>query len=118
MDQKKYRYDHIGIPTNKKIKNERYLPMFDVYVGGYEENEFNIEWMRYGPNCKIPEIVKNIPHVAFEVDDIYEAIKDKKIIIAPNSPSEDVIVAFVLINDAPVEFLQWITKPSKTQETK
>ena len=74
---------------------------------GYEENEFNIEWMRYGEKCTVPDIVKKLPHVAFEVDDIYEAIKGHKVIIEPNSPAEGVIVAFVLINDAPVEFLQW-----------
>lgn len=109
MDNNKYRYNHIGIPTNKKLKSEKYLPDFDVYVSGYSENEFNIEWMRYGPRCKLPDIVKRLPHVAFEVDDIDEAIKGYEVIIEPNSPSEDVIVAFVLVNNAPVEFLQFLS---------
>jgi hypothetical protein len=87
--------------------NEKYLPEFDVYTAGYEENEFNIEWMRYGKKCNLPEIVKKMPHVAFEVDDIYEAIKGREILIQPNSPSEGVIVAFILVNDAPVELMQW-----------
>ena len=107
MDNKKYRYNHIGIPTTKKLKNEKYLSDYDVYTAGYEENEFNIEWMRYGEKCTIPDIVKQLPHVAFEVDDIYEAIKGHEVIIEPNSPFEGLIVAFVLINDAPVELMQW-----------
>lgn len=107
MDNKKYRYNHVGIPTTKKLKNEKYLSDYDVYISGYEENEFNIEWMRYGEKCPVPDIVKQVAHVAFEVDDINEAIKGHEVIIEPNSPSEGVIVAFVLINDAPVEFLQW-----------
>ena len=52
----------------------------------HQKNEFNIEWMKYDPKCKIPDIVKELPYVAFEVEDIYEAIKDHKIIIEPNSP--------------------------------
>ncbi len=107
MGNKKYRYNHIGIPTTKKLQDETFLPDYDVYISGYGENEFNIEWMRYGKNCKIPEIVKQLPHVAFEVDDIEEAIKGYEVLIEPNSPSEGVIVAFVLVNDAPVEFLQF-----------
>ncbi len=107
---KKYRYNHVGIPTKKKLKDERYLPAYDVYVSGYEKNEFNVEWMRYGKKCSIPEIVKKLPHVAFEVDDIHEAIRGKKVIIEPNSPVEGVIVAFILVNDAPIEFIQFTNK--------
>jgi hypothetical protein len=110
MDRKKYHYNHIGIPTQKKMENETYLPKFDIYTAGYEENEFNIEWMRYGENCLLPDIVKRLPHVAFEVDDIQEAIDGQKVIIEPNSPCEGLIVAFILVNDAPVELMQWTHK--------
>jgi len=114
MDNKKYRYNHIGMPTTKKLKNEQYLPEYDIYRSGYEENMFNIEWMRYGPNCKLPEVVKKLAHVAFEVDDVYEAIKGHELIIEPNSPMKGVIVAFVLVNDAPIEFIQF-TKDYKKE---
>jgi hypothetical protein len=107
MDSKKYRYNHVGIPTKQKMKNEKYLVAYDIYTSGYEENDFNIEWMRYGKNCTLPDVVKRLPHVAFEVDDMNEAIKGRTVIIEPNSPSEGLIVAFILINDAPVELMQW-----------
>jgi hypothetical protein len=113
MNHKKYRYSHIGIPTTKKLKNEQYWADFDMYTSGYQENEFNIEWMRYGAKCKLPAIVKKLPHVAFEVDNVYKAIKGHKVIIAPNAPADDCIVAFVLINGAPVEFIQFIKKNGK-----
>jgi hypothetical protein len=113
MDNKKYRYDHIGIPTTEEKKNEKYLPDLDIYISGHSENEFNIEWERYGEKCTVPEVVKNLPHVAFEVNDIYEAIKGQKVIIEPNSPLEGLIVAFILVNDAPVEFMQWTDKTKK-----
>jgi hypothetical protein len=62
--------------------------------------------MRYEPECTLPEIVKTIPHVAFEVDNLIEAIRGKKVIIEPNSPSEGVLVAFIEENGAPIEFIQ------------
>ena len=66
MNNKKYRYNHIGIPTTRKLKNEEYLAEYDVYHSGYQKNEFNIEGMRYGKRCILPDVVKKLPHVAFE----------------------------------------------------
>lgn len=62
--------------------------------------------MRYEDDCNMPEIVKTLPHIAFEVDDLYEAIKGKKIIIEPNSPSEGNLVAFIEEDGAPIELIQ------------
>ncbi len=85
--KKSFRYHHIGIPTKEPIHGEVYLPGYKVFHYGYEDSEFGIEWMRYEDDCELPKIVKEIPHIAFEVDDIYEAVKGRKIIIEPNSPS-------------------------------
>jgi hypothetical protein len=54
--------------------------------------------------------VRTVPHVAFEVDDLCAEIAGKEILIAPNSPSPGVIVAFIVENGAPVEFLQFDKK--------
>ena len=102
----KYKYHHIGIPTTKPIEGEKYLKDYKVYHYGFENSEFGIEWMRYEKDCDLPEIVKTLPHIAFEVDDIYEAIKGRKVIIQPNSPSEGNVVAFIEENGAPIEFIQ------------
>jgi hypothetical protein len=53
-----------------------------------------------------PDLVKTVPHVAFEVDDLIAAIRDQKVIIEPNSPSNGVMVAFIEVNGAPVELMQ------------
>lgn len=103
---KALRYHHLGIPTNIKRGNETYLPEYKVYVSGYETSPYGIEWMRYEPDAPLPEIVKTVPHIAFEVDSVEEAIKGKEVLIQPNSPSEGVLVAFILDNGAPIEFLQ------------
>ena len=50
--------------------------------------------------------MKSVPHVAFEVDDLAIAIRDQRVIIEPNSPSNGVIVAFIEVNGAPVELMQ------------
>jgi hypothetical protein len=101
------KYHHIGIPTKTKMPREKYLPQFKMHVSGYEDSVYRIEWMRFEPECPLPEIVKNVPHVAFEVDNLLEAIEGKKVIIKPNSPSDGVQVAFIEDNEAPVELMQF-----------
>jgi len=101
-----YKYHHLGIPTTKSMKGEKYLKDYKVYHCGYENSEYGIEWMRYEADCPLPEIVKTIPHIAFEVDDLYAAIKGKQVIIEPNSPSPGNLVAFIEENGAPIEFIQ------------
>ena len=100
------KYHHLGIPTDKHHEDEEYLEEFKMYVSGYESSPYRIEWMRFEADSPLPEIVKTIPHIAFEVDDLTEAIKGKEVLIEPNSPSEGVMVAFIIDNGAPVELME------------
>jgi len=100
------KYHHIGIPTKSPQDGETYLEAYDIHCTDHENNAYGIQWMRYGDECTLPTIVKEIPHVAFEVDDLREALEGKEVIIEPNSPSTGVTVAFILENGAPVELLE------------
>ena len=100
------KYNHIGIPTTERFEDEIDLPHLKVTVSDHAKNPFGIQWQRYWEDAPYPEIVKRIPHVAFEVDDLGAALIGYKVIIPPNSPSAGVIVAFIEVNGAPVELLQ------------
>ncbi len=100
------KYHHIGIPTTKQLAGEIYLPHLKMYVSGYGRNAYGVEWMRFESDANFPYLVKTVPHVAFEVESISEAVQGKKVIIEPNSPSPGVVVAFIEDNGAPIEFLQ------------
>jgi hypothetical protein len=101
------KFHHIGIPTQSPQKGEVYVEKYDLHCTDHASNPYNIQWMRYGKNCDLPDLVKDVAHVAFEVDDLNEALKGKQILIEPNSPSEGVSVAFIVENGAPVEFLEF-----------
>lgn len=104
------KYSHTGIPTQTPKEDEIYLEDFDIYCTDHESNPYGIQWMRYGKNCNLPNLVKEVTHVAFEVDNLEEAIKGKEVIIKPNCPSKGVVVAFIVENGAPVEFLEYTNK--------
>lgn len=100
------KYHHLGIPTRTHREGEEYLAEYKVFHSGYESSEFGIEWMYYEDDCELPEIVKKMPHIAFQVADLDEAIRGKKIIIEPNSPSPGNRVAFIEVDGVPIEFIQ------------
>jgi hypothetical protein len=102
------KYHHIGIPTDIKQLGEIYLEQYRLFCTDHERNPFGIQWMRFEPECTLPKVVRTVPHVAFEVDDLDAALVGQQLLIAPNSPSEGVLVAFVLVDGAPVEFLQFL----------
>lgn len=103
--ENKMRYHHIGIPTKVSKKGEQYIPEYKLYFCSCDKNEYGIEWMRYEDDCKFPEILKTKPHIAFEVDDVYEAVKGKKILVEPNSPAEGIVIAYIEEDGVPIEFL-------------
>jgi hypothetical protein len=102
-----WRYHHIGIPTLIPRPGEIHLPKLKIYVSGFESSPYGIQWMRFDPDAPYPEIIKTVPHIAFEVDDLAAALAGKEILIAPNSPSEGVMVAMILSDGAPVELLEF-----------
>lgn len=101
------RYHHIGIPTDKALPQQDYVKEYKMYASGYFESPYGVEWMKFDPDCPLPEVVKTLPHVAFVVDDIGTAIAGKEVLIEPNSPTDGVTVAFIVDHGAPIEFLQF-----------
>ena len=102
-----WRYHHLGIPHTQPRARELHVAHLGVHVAGFETSPYGIEWIRFEPHCQVPEIVRNVPHIAFAVDDLDEALKGREILIAPNQPSAGVRVAFILDDGAPVELLQF-----------
>ena len=100
-------YHHLGIPTTEAHANEHHLPEHKLYHTNFDDNPYGIEWMRFEEGCTLPTLVKTVPHIAFKVDDLDAELEGKEILIAPNSPSEGVRVAFIVHNGAPVEFLEY-----------
>jgi hypothetical protein len=92
------KFDHIGIPTTGEFDGEIELPNLQMTVSDHQNNPFGIQWQRYWDDAPYPDLVKTVPHVAFEVYDLPAALQGQRVIIEPNSPSLGVTVAFVEVN--------------------
>ena len=104
-----WKYHHLGIPTNKIMPDEKYLPQYKFYHSGFPTSPFGIEWMRFEEDCTIHPLIQKVPHLAFEVEDLELELRhrDLKIITPPGSPMEGVRVVMVEHNGAPIELLEF-----------
>ncbi len=111
MAQWGWRYHHTGIPTTEARPGERYLAQFKMYVSGFAESAYGVEWMRFESGSPVAEVVQRLPHVAFEVDDLDAALQGKQILSPPGAPSAGVRVAMILDNGCPIELIEFARAP-------
>lgn len=80
---------------------------FKTFIVGHESSEFGVEWMRFEADAPVPDLVRRVPHVAFEVSDLDAELEGRELLIPPSSPSEGVRVAFIVENGAPIELMEF-----------
>ena len=111
-----WRYHHLGVPTTTPRHDEEYIAQYKMYVSGFSSSPYGIEWMRFEPDCPLPEIIKTLPHVAFEVDDLDAALRGKEVVFPPGSPSSGVRAAMIVHNGALVELIAFDRTVSGNRE--
>jgi hypothetical protein len=102
-----WRYHHMGVPTGVSRPGERYLPQFKMYVSGFDASPYGVEWMRFEAGSPLPKIIRTVPHIAFEVDDLDRALEHQDILFPACAPSDGVRSAMILHNGGPVELLEF-----------
>jgi len=100
-----WRFHHLGIPTTSKRPDEKYIPHLKMYVSGFETSPYGVEWMRFETDSPVNELIQSVPHIAFMVEDLDEALEGKEVISSPDKPSKGVRVAMIKHNGAPVELI-------------
>jgi hypothetical protein len=102
-----WRYHHLGIPTSEPHPNEKYLKDYKMYVSGFESSDFGVEWMRFEDDSPISELIQSTPHIAFEVDDLENAVYGRKMIGGITTPSPGIRVAMIVEDGAPIELMEF-----------
>ena len=105
-----WKYHHLGIPTNEAKPNESYISQFKLFVAGFGDNPFGIEWMRYEKNSPVNVLIQTRPHIAFEVEDLNHelATHDFNVITEPNSPTDKIKVAMIEHKGAIIELIEFV----------
>jgi hypothetical protein len=63
--------------------------------------------MRFEANSPLHPLIKSLPHIAFEVDDLDAELIGQQVISPPGSPSDGVRAAMIVVDGAPVELISF-----------
>lgn len=112
-DQTELLFHHIGKPVPlESIRNHKDVkyspsPLFDMYSLD-RTNEFSlaIEWHAFGENSPLDMRIQTEPHIAFKVNDIASALKEKEIVMPLYEPFAGYRCAMVQINGTLIELIE------------
>lgn len=67
----------MGFQLSKSDKMKALIEVgsFRFYSTPFEENKWHIQWHRFPEGHGLPELVTQVPHIAFQVDDLDAEIK-------------------------------------------
>lgn len=113
--QSKYRFHHLGIPTEQVQSEERYSEHFKMYTSDHP-GDFKIQFHRFEPGSPLHPLIKSLPHIAFQVDHLVTAIAGKKILLGPYEPIAGYKVAMVDDAGFPVELIETLMDETELWE--
>jgi len=101
-----YKFSHIGIPTTEEKDWDGFYEPGKIHYTDFNNDEFKVEWIKFDSDSPMPEMMQTMPHVAYLVDNMEDAIEGKEILVETFSPGEGVRVSFIVHNGSPVEFME------------
>jgi len=104
-------FSHIGIVTTEKKRGERFVEATRVWVTDFHKHPFRVEWLRFEPDSPVRGPIREMSHVAYEVDSIKEASQGMKELLAPFDAGIAVVGFYQSDDGAVVEFMEMKRKP-------
>jgi hypothetical protein len=99
-------FDHIGIPAAAKRDGMCFLESKRLWLTSPANHPYRVEWLWYEDSSPEVELVRTVPHVAYRVDSLEEAMAGHPVLAEPFDVFGEVRVSFIEVEGAPVEFVQ------------
>lgn len=100
-------FHHIGLPTHEPQPNENYIADTKVWVTDPADHPYRVEFLRFEDDSPVTGPLRDMPHVAYRVDDMNAAVEGKETILESFSPMPGLSVAFVKEDGAVIEFMKF-----------
>ena len=106
-------FDHIGIMTREQQQGESWVSFSRVWVTNPRLHPQRIEYIRPEAWTELDATNEglwklwHLPHVAYRVDNLEQAIQQDEVILGPFEPGDFGRVVFVLQHGAVVEYLEY-----------
>lgn len=100
-------FHHIGMPTDDCQSGEFYVEETKVWVTDPRKHPYHVEYLRFEHDSPVTGPVRDLPHVAFRVDDLAAELVGEEVLIEPFEPSPNFTVAFILKDGAVIELMKF-----------
>ena len=106
-------FDHIGIPTDTPQPDEFWVEKSKVWVTNPRTHPLRIEFLRFTEKPDVDPAnlplwkLWNMPHVAYSVGDMAEALKGEELVYGPFEPADFGSVAFIHKNGLIIEYMHY-----------
>lgn len=104
-DNIEYKFHHFGIPVKEGLEQGIYSEKAGMYTVD-NPGKFRVQWHQFTNKSPLHPLLKTVPHVAFKVDDLMQAIDGEDVILGPYEPIDDYFVAVINDNGVPIELIQ------------
>ncbi len=100
-------FHHIGLPTRDRQPDETYVEDTKVWVTDPTDHPYRVEFLRYEEDSPVTGPIRDMPHVAYRVDDITAALRGKEMLLEAFTPMPGLTVAFFEEDGAVIEYMQF-----------
>jgi hypothetical protein len=104
-------FEHIGIVTTERKPGESFVAATRVWRTDYLKHPFRVEWLRFEPDSPVTGPVREMPHVAFRVDDIRVSARGLKTLLEPFDVGPRIVGFYETEDGAVVELVQYMPSP-------
>jgi hypothetical protein len=101
------RFHHVGVITDEPQPGEIYVAATKVHVTNPNDHPHRVEYLRFEPDSPVTGHVRELPHVAFVVDDLERETAGAEVLLGPFRAMEGLEVVFVLQDGAVFEFMRF-----------
>ncbi|HID75402.1 MAG TPA: hypothetical protein EYP56_05325 [Planctomycetaceae bacterium] len=100
-------FEHIGIVTTEEKPGARFVPATRVWVTDFTQHPYRVEWLRFEPDSPVTGPVREMPHVAYRVEDIEEAARGLKVLLEPFDVGPRIVGFYETEDGAVIELLKY-----------
>jgi len=100
-----YTFHHFGIPLQDGLFEGTHSEKAGMYTVD-NPGQFRVQWHRFTDDSPLHPLIKTVPHVAFKVDSLSDAIEGEEVILGPYEPIDDFFVAMINDNGVPIELIE------------
>lgn len=100
-------FDHIGLITTQRKAGETFVPATRVWRTDFQTHPFRVEWLRFESDSPVTGPVREMPHVAYRVEDIERAAEGLKVLLEPFDVGPRIVCFYQTDDGAVVELVKY-----------